>query len=224
MRSTSPAAMLGRCPSLKTIIAGFLKSIREISATSRFCRCPSLKTMTTDPWSSADAAPVLAIAPAAANMVMERIQNALTVLRMVALLPSHEDRNTLLPEDGTWANADLFHVPADGFKPARGTPAGQPPGRRRYSLRRALRRFLQVSQHLSRMAFRLYFGKDVLDLPVGPDDERRPHDTHHFLSVHVLLLKHTEGVGDLLVGVGQQREGQLEFLLKLLLRLGRVGR
>src|SRR5260370_17798537 len=57
--------------------------------------------MTTDPWSSADTAPALARPLAAASMSSARIQSALTGLRIVTLPPSHEDRNTLLPQDGT---------------------------------------------------------------------------------------------------------------------------
>ena len=109
----------------------------------------------------------------------------------------------MLPDDGTLRGASLFHA--------------------WFGLRCAFGRFFQVRQHFSGVAFRLHLGKDVLDLAVWPDDERGPDDAHDFLAVHVLFLQHAEGVGDFLVGIGQQREGQLEFLLKLLLRLGRVG-
>jgi len=74
------------------------------------------------------------------------------------------------------------------------------------------------------MAFRFYFGKDVLDFAIGADDEGGPDDAHDFLAVHVLFLQHAERIGDFLVGIRQKREGQLEFLLKFLLCLGRVGR
>src|SRR5580700_2313110 len=93
-----------------------------------------------------------------------------------------------------------------------------------FFLRRTLSRLLQVSQHLSRMAFRLHLGKDVLNLAIRPYDERGPHDAHHLLAVHVLHLQHAKRVRDFLVGVGQQRKRQLEFFLKFLLRLGRVRR
>src|SRR5258708_37878003 len=81
------------------------------------------------------------------------------------------------------------------------------------NLRRALCRFLQIGEHPSRMAFRLYFGKDVLNLAVLSNDERGPDNAHDFLTVHILFLKHTEGVSDFLVGIRQQREGQLKFIL-----------
>src|SRR5437879_622083 len=76
---------------------------------------------------------------------------------------------------------------APGARRAPGT-AGKMPALLLCTLRplgRAFRRFLQVSQHLSRMAFRFYFGKNMLDFAVGPDDERGPDDAHDFLAVHV---------------------------------------
>src|SRR5271166_1729328 len=89
------------------------------------------------------------------------------------------------------------------------------------ALRCTLRRLFQVCQHFPSVAFRLYLGKDVLDLAIWSDNKSGPDDAHDFLAVHVLFLEHAEGVGDFFVGVGEEREPQLEFLLKLLLRLGR---
>jgi hypothetical protein len=43
------------------------------------------------------------------------------------------------------------------------------------------------------------------------------------LAVHIFFLHDAISVGDFLVGIGEQRKGQLEFVLKLLLCLGRVG-
>jgi hypothetical protein len=74
------------------------------------------------------------------------------------------------------------------------------------------------------VAIRLYLGKNVLDRAIWADDERGPHDAHHFFPVHVFLLQHAESVGHFPVGVGQQGEGQVELLLEFLLRFGRVGR
>jgi hypothetical protein len=73
------------------------------------------------------------------------------------------------------------------------------------------------------VTFRLHLREDVLNLAIRTDDERGPDDAHDFFAVHVLFLQHAEGVGDFLVGIGQQREGKLELLLKLLLGFGRIG-
>jgi hypothetical protein len=74
------------------------------------------------------------------------------------------------------------------------------------------------------MAFRFYFGKDVLDLAIGADDKRSPDDAHHFLPVHVFFLQHAECVGHFLIRICQQRERQVELVLEFLLCLGRVRR
>jgi hypothetical protein len=62
----------------------------------------------------------------------------------------------------------------------------------------------------------------VLDPAVRPDDERSAGDSHHFLSVHVLLLHDAESLGNLLVDICQQAEGEIELLLEFFLCLGSV--
>ena len=83
---------------------------------------------------------------------------------------------------------------------------------------RGLCRFLQISQHLFGMALRLYLFEDVLNLAVGSNDKGRPRYAPDFLAVHVLLLHDCEGLGYLLVGVGQQGEGKAFLLGELFLR------
>lgn len=68
------------------------------------------------------------------------------------------------------------------------------------------------------MPSRLYFLVDVFDLAVGSDDERRPRDALNDLPVHVLVLDDTVRFAHFLVGVTQEREGQVVVLLELLLR------
>ena len=72
------------------------------------------------------------------------------------------------------------------------------------------------------MAFGLYFGKDVLDLAVGPDYECGAGDTHYFLAIHIFFLNDAVGFGDFLVGIGQQGKGQLKFILEFFLRFRSV--
>ena len=72
------------------------------------------------------------------------------------------------------------------------------------------------------MAFGFDFGKDVQDSAVRSDYESGANHAHDFLAVHVLFLHHAKRVCDFFIGIRQQGEGQLEFVLKLLLRLGRV--
>src|SRR5580658_1076973 len=200
----STAGTFCSCPSLKTITTGALKSMRAISAISRVCRCPSLKTMAIDPGLSAGAA---AFATLTASMIVARIEAALRVLRMVFLLQTQQ---------GARIHASWIMVRRQAqVCSTHGLIV---------RLRCTLRRFFQVSQHLSGMALSLYFGKDMLDLAIRSDDERGSDDAHDFLAIHVLFLEHAEGIGDFLVRIRQQRERQLEFLLELLLRLGRVGR
>ena len=47
---------------------------------------------------------------------------------------------------------------------------------------------------------------------------------HHFLAVHIFFFHDAESLGDFLVGVGEQGEGQVELLLEFLLRFRSVGR
>jgi hypothetical protein len=74
------------------------------------------------------------------------------------------------------------------------------------------------------MSFRLHIVKNVLDLAGGADHESSSRDAHHFAAVHVFLFDHPKLVGDLLVGVGEEREWQAVTILKLLLSGGRVAR
>src|SRR3984885_9412435 len=118
----------------------------------------------------------------------------------------------------------VLGLPKGSVAPAATEADARPTAAGWAALRRTFGRFFQVNQHLPGMALRLYLGKDVLDSAVRPDDERGPDDAHDLLAVHVLHLQNAESVGDLLVGIRQQGERQLEFVLKLFLRLGRVGR
>src|SRR5208283_3638339 len=68
------------------------------------------------------------------------------------------------------------------------------------------------------MAVRLHFFEDVLNLAVGSDDESGAGHAPDLFAVHVLLLHDSEGLGYLLVGVGQQGEGKAFLLGELFLR------
>lgn len=74
------------------------------------------------------------------------------------------------------------------------------------------------------MAFGLYFGKDVLDLAIGSDYECSAGDPHDFLAIHVFFLDDAVGFGDFLVGIGQERKGELELILEFLLRFRSIRR
>jgi len=67
------------------------------------------------------------------------------------------------------------------------------------------------------MSIGLHVFKDMLDLSVRPDHESSPPHAPDLLAVHVLFFHDAEGFGDLLVGIGQQCEGQILFFLKFLL-------
>jgi hypothetical protein len=69
-----------------------------------------------------------------------------------------------------------------------------------------------------------HFGEDVLDLAIRANDECGPGDAHYLLPIQVLFLQNAEGIGDYLVGVGEQAERKVVLVLKFLLRLRRVGR
>ena len=68
------------------------------------------------------------------------------------------------------------------------------------------------------MAVWLHIFEDMLDLAIGPDHESSPGHSHDLPAVHVLFFHHTEGIGDLLFGVGKQGKGQILLFLKFLLR------
>ena len=74
------------------------------------------------------------------------------------------------------------------------------------------------------MAVGLDLFEDVLDLAVGANDEGGPGNAPDFLAIHVLFLHDAEGLGDFLVGVGEEAEGQVLAFFEFLLGFGRVGR
>ena len=84
--------------------------------------------------------------------------------------------------------------------------------------------FLQICQHFLRVPLGLDLGEDVLDLPIRADDECGASNPHHLLSVHVLFLQDAICHGHFLVLIGEQAEGKVVLILKLLLRFRRVGR
>ena len=72
------------------------------------------------------------------------------------------------------------------------------------------------------MAVRLHVFEDVLDFAIGPDHEGSPGNAHYLFAIHVLFFHHAKGIGDLLFGVGEQREGQILLFLEFLLRFWRI--
>src|SRR4029077_20178195 len=86
------------------------------------------------------------------------------------------------------------------------------------------RRFFQIRQHLHGVPFRFHLSENALNLAVRSNDKRAPGYAHHFLSVHVLFLQHTECLGYVLVGIGKQAERKVILLLKFPLSLRCVGR
>jgi hypothetical protein len=67
------------------------------------------------------------------------------------------------------------------------------------------------------------FVEDVLDFPVRRDHEGHAGNAFEYPPVHALVFDHTERVTDFLVGIGEQRKGQVILFLKFLLFGGRVG-
>ncbi len=78
--------------------------------------------------------------------------------------------------------------------------------------------------HFLGVPVRFHFVEDLLDLAVLADQERAALDTHVLASVHALLHPGPVGFGDLVIHVGEQREGQIELVLELGLRGRFVGR
>jgi len=72
---------------------------------------------------------------------------------------------------------------------------------------------------LFRVAFGFDAAKDLRDAAVGVDDEGRSQDTHVFAPEHHLLTPHTVRVGDRMIRIGDEREGQIELRLELLMLL-----
>src|SRR5579872_6342415 len=85
-------------------------------------------------------------------------------------------------------------------------------------LGRAFRSALQKCQHLFGVAFRLHFVKDLFDLSIRANDERRASHPHDFLAIHILFLDHAVSIANLLVGVAQEGKWKIELILKLLER------
>ena len=74
------------------------------------------------------------------------------------------------------------------------------------------------------MLLRLEVGKDGSDLSLRIDDERRPFDPHVFSAVHAFFFEHAKALGDGLVHVREQGEGQSIGVLEFLLRRRLIGR
>src|SRR5271156_2468380 len=74
------------------------------------------------------------------------------------------------------------------------------------------------------MPLRLYFGKDLQQLLVGPDEEGGALNPNHFLAVHILFLENIKLFADYFVYICKERIGQVVLLSELLLRLRRVTR
>ena len=73
------------------------------------------------------------------------------------------------------------------------------------------------------VSFGLILYQACSSLPVGADEERRAHDAHVHLAVHLLLLPHAVRLGDGVVDVGQQREAEAVLGVELRLRRRLVG-
>src|SRR5207245_10808689 len=83
---------------------------------------------------------------------------------------------------------------------------------------------LQIFQHFLRVSLSFHVFKYVPDTAIRPNYECGSRDPLHFLSVHVLLFDHAESLADFLIGVGQQGIGEIVLILKLFLKLRRIGR
>ena len=73
------------------------------------------------------------------------------------------------------------------------------------------------------MTLRIHLLKDVLNLAVRTDDEGGACDSPDLFALHIFFFHHAEGLGHFLVGIGEQAEWQVKFLLKFLLRFRSVG-
>src|SRR5579859_4407947 len=80
----------------------------------------------------------------------------------------------------------------------------------------------QGLQDLVRMAFDFDVGEDGLDRAGLVDDERGARNAHVFATHELLQLPDAVPVGHGMVGVGQEREGQMVFGLELLVGFDRV--
>src|SRR6056297_930645 len=98
---------------------------------------------------------------------------------------------------------------------ARGGPSGSVSGR--YDGARASGELPGRLQHFLGVALHLHLAPFPAQFALVVDQEGAALDTHHLAPVHVLLLDHVELAADLLLGIGQQVEGELvlgaEFLV-----------
>jgi hypothetical protein len=74
------------------------------------------------------------------------------------------------------------------------------------------------------MAIRFHLRENVLNLAFRTDHERRARHSHHFLAVHVFFFHNAKGMGDFLIGIGQQRERKIVLFREFLLCRDCVGR
>src|SRR5205814_3265286 len=82
-------------------------------------------------------------------------------------------------------------------------------------LARALQHPFGVFEHGGDVAVDSDFAVGLFDQAVGADQEAAADDAHVFFAVIVLLAPDAVGVGQCLVGVGEQRRGQPVFLSEL---------
>lgn len=73
------------------------------------------------------------------------------------------------------------------------------------------------------MAFDFDLGVDLYDLALFVDDERRALNAHVFAAVHGFLLPRAVGLGDLVIFIANESEGQFELALEFVVRLHAVG-
>src|SRR5271156_3922086 len=74
------------------------------------------------------------------------------------------------------------------------------------------------------MPLRLYFGKDLQQLLVGPDEEGGALDPNHFLAIHILFLENIKLFADYFVYICKEGVRQVILLFEFLLRLGGIAR
>lgn len=73
------------------------------------------------------------------------------------------------------------------------------------------------------MSFRFDVLEDMLDFPVGSDQESRAGNSHDLLAIHIFFLHDPVGRANLFVDVGQQCVRQVVLFFELLLFGGRIG-
>lgn len=80
----------------------------------------------------------------------------------------------------------------------------------------------QLAEDLRGVADHLDVLEHVRDAAVGGDQERRPHDPHVLVAKQPLLLPDAIRVGDGVIGVGDERIGEVVLLLEAAVLLRRV--